>query len=128
LFTTGLVAAITPNATLTADQLATRFLAQATFGPSPGSLAELKALGYDYSAKAAKPATSAVSIEQAAKDAALITTFDTSSNRRARNQAKLSGADQLRQRSDAAILGRTLLAKPKWHLPNRHQPTSARAP
>jgi len=107
LFTTGLVAAITPNATLTADQRATRFLAQATFGPSPDSLAELKALGYDYGAwitlEAAKPATSAVAIEQAAKDAALITTFDTSSNRRARNQAMLAGSDQLRQRVAYAL-------------------------
>ena len=35
LFASGLTAAVTPNATLTADQLATRFLAEATFGPSP---------------------------------------------------------------------------------------------
>ena len=107
LFSIGLSAAITPNATLTADQLATRFLAQATFGPSPDSLAELKALGYDYNAwitlEAAKPATSAVPILQAAMTASLITTIDTGANRRARNQVMISGPDQLRQRVAYAL-------------------------
>jgi uncharacterized protein (DUF1800 family) len=107
LLASTLTAAVTPNTSLTADQLATRFLAQATFGPSPDSLAELKALGYDYSAwitaEAAKPQTSAVAILQAAKDAALITTVDTGLNRRARNQVMLSGSDQLRQRVAYAL-------------------------
>jgi len=107
LLTAWLTAAITPNATLTADQLATRFLAQATFGPSPDSLAELKALGYDYNAwitqEAAKPQTSAVPILQAALNAALITTFDTGTNRRARSQVMISGTDQLRQRVAYAL-------------------------
>jgi len=107
LLSTGLTAAITPNSTLTPDQLATRFLAQATFGPSPDSLAELKALGYDYSAwitqEAAKPQTSAVAILQAAMNAALITAFDTGTNRRARNEVMISGSDQLRQRVAYAL-------------------------
>ena len=102
-----LTGAITPNATLTPDQLATRFLAQATFGPSPDSLNQLKALNYDYSAwisaEAAKPVTSAVAVLQTAKSANPITTFDKSSNRRARTEVMLSASDQLRQRVAYAL-------------------------
>ena len=103
-----LSAAVTPNATLTADQLATRFLAQATFGPSPDSLAELRALSYNYSAwidqEAAKPVTSAVTLLLAAKAAdATITSFGISENRRARSQLMLAGTDQLRQRVTYAL-------------------------
>jgi uncharacterized protein (DUF1800 family) len=107
-FSAGLTAAVTPNATLSADQLATRFLAQATFGPSPDSLAELRALNYDYSAwinqEAAKPVSSAVNLLLAAKTAdATITSFDNGYNRRARSQLMLAGSDQLRQRVTYAL-------------------------
>ena len=108
LLTVGLTAAVTPNATLTADQLATRFLAQATFGPSPDSLAELRALSYNYSAwidqEAAKPVSSAVALLIAAKAAdTTITAYDTGLNRRARSQLMLAGTDQLRQRVAYAL-------------------------
>ncbi len=108
LLSAGLTAAVTPNATLTADQLATRFLAQSTFGPSPASLAELRALSYNYSTwinlEAAKPVSSAVTLLVAAKAAdATITTFDTGHNRRARSQLMLAGSDQLRQRVTYAL-------------------------
>ena len=96
-----------PNTTLTNDQLATRFLAQATFGPSPDALAELRALNYDYGAwitrEAAKPASSAVNILVVARDAGQITTINTDLNRRARNQVMISGSDQLRQRVAYAL-------------------------
>lgn len=100
-------AAVVPNTTLTNDQLATRFLAQATFGPSPDGLAELRALNYDYSAwisrEAAKPVSSAVSILTVARNAGQIGTIDTGLNRRARNQVMISGSDQLRQRVAYAL-------------------------
>lgn len=100
-------AAVSPNATLTADQQATRFLAQATFGPSPDTLAELRQLNNDFSGwidrEAAKPVTSAVALLTAAKSAGQITTVDKSSNRRARNQVMLSAPDQLRQRVAYAL-------------------------
>lgn len=101
------LAAVRPNTTLTNDQLATRFLAQATFGPSPDALAELRALNYDYGAwitrEAAKPASSAVNILVVARDAGQITTINTDLNRRARNQVMISGSDQLRQRVAYAL-------------------------
>lgn len=101
------LAAVRPNTTLTNDQLATRFLAQATFGPSPDSLAELRALNYDYGAwitrEAAKPASSAVNILVVARNANQITTINTDLNRRARNQVMISGSDQLRQRVAYAL-------------------------
>jgi uncharacterized protein (DUF1800 family) len=94
-------ATVVPNASLNNDQLATRFLAQATFGPSPASLAELRTLDYDYNAwitqQAAKPVSSAVALLEAARAAGQITTSDTGTNRRARNEVMLSGPDQLRQ-------------------------------
>jgi uncharacterized protein (DUF1800 family) len=101
-------AGVVPNATLTPDQLAARFLAQATFGPSPDSLAEMRAMGYDYGAwidkEAAKPASSAVVLLTDAKaQDSTITTISTSLNRRARNQVMLSGGDQLRQRIAYAL-------------------------
>ncbi|MFT3781485.1 MAG: DUF1800 domain-containing protein [Nibricoccus sp.] len=101
-------AAVVPNSNLTADQLATRFLAQATFGATSASLAELQALNYNYSAwidqQAALPASSAVALLNAAKAGdTTITTFDTGLNRRARNQVMLAGSDQLRQRVAYAL-------------------------
>lgn len=108
LFSAGLNAAISPNATLTPDQLATRFLAQATFGPTSTSLAELQAIGYDYNVwitqQAALPVTSAVALMQAAKlTDTKITSFDNGHNRRARNQVMLTAPDQLRQRVAYAL-------------------------
>ncbi len=103
----GAGAAVTPNANLTADQQATRFLAQATFGPSPDSLAELRQLNYDYSGwidrEAAKPVTSAAALVTSALSAGQITTLDKAANRRARNQVMLSAPDQLRQRVAFAL-------------------------
>lgn len=100
-------AAVAPNATLTPDQQATRFLAQATFGPSPDSLAELRGLGNDFNAwidrEAAKPVTLAVPLLTSARDAGQITAIDKATNRRARNQVMLSAPDQLRQRVAYAL-------------------------
>ncbi|MFZ5497255.1 MAG: DUF1800 domain-containing protein [Verrucomicrobiota bacterium] len=96
-----------PSSNLTPDHLASRFLAQATFGPTPDAIAELRALGYDYNAwitrEAAKPATSAVTLLESARAAGQITTSDSGTNRRARNQVMLAGADQLRQRVAYAL-------------------------
>lgn len=99
--------AVVPTTTLTNDQLATRFLAQATFGPSPDGLAELRALNYDYGAwitrEAAKPVSSAVTVLTTARNAGQIDTIDTALNRRARNQIMISASDQLRQRVAYAL-------------------------
>ncbi|HWA26241.1 MAG TPA: DUF1800 domain-containing protein [Lacunisphaera sp.] len=101
----GAVAAVVPNATLTADQQASRFLAQATFGPSPDSIAELRSMGNDFNAwidrEAAKPVTAAVSLLASAKAAGV--TMDRAANRKARNQVMLSAPDQLRQRMAYAL-------------------------
>ncbi|MFT3870922.1 MAG: DUF1800 domain-containing protein [Nibricoccus sp.] len=108
LFATTLSAAVVPNTALSPDQLATRFLAQATFGPSPASLAELQALSYNFDTwitqQAALPQTRAVDLLLAAKAAdTTITSFDMYQNRRARNQVMLAGSDQLRQRVAYAL-------------------------
>lgn len=107
LLATALAAAVSPNATLTADELASRFLAQATFGPSPDSIAELRALNNNFSLwidqQAAKPATLSVPLIQAAVSSGGVTTVDKGVNRRARNQAMLAGQDQLRQRVAYAL-------------------------
>jgi uncharacterized protein (DUF1800 family) len=114
LLVSALTAAVTPNATLTADQAAVRFLNQATFGASPTSLAELQALNYNYSAwitqEAAKPETLAMPLLQAARLAGVFTTANNpnmtsspSANRAARNQIMLAGSDQLRQRMAYAL-------------------------
>ncbi len=104
---TGLLAAVDPATSLTADQQASRFLSQSTFGPTPESIAELRGLGYDYGRwidlEAAKPVSSAVALLQAAKNAGQITTFDRGTNRRARTQVMLAGSDQLRQRVAYAL-------------------------
>jgi len=101
------LAAVDPNTNLTMDQQASRFLAQATFGPTPEAIAELRTLGYDYNRwielEAAKPVSSAVALLQAAKNAGQITTFDRGTNRRARTQIMLAGTDQLRQRVAYAL-------------------------
>jgi|GEM_PF-3413799 len=41
---------VQPDATLSLDEQASRFLAQATFGPSPEAITELRNLGFDYNA------------------------------------------------------------------------------
>ncbi|MDP2138450.1 MAG: DUF1800 family protein [Candidatus Didemnitutus sp.] len=98
---------VVPNNQLNADQLATRFLAQATFGPSPDALTELRGLNHDFNLwitrEAAKPVSSAVAVLEAARTAGQITTSDTGTNRRARNQVMIAGPDQLRQRMAYAL-------------------------
>ena len=98
---------VSPNNQLSADQLATRFLAQATFGPSPDSLTELRGLNNDFNTwitrEAAKPVSSAAALLATARTAGQITTSDTGTNRRARNQVMIAGSDQLRQRVAYAL-------------------------
>src|SRR4051812_20775938 len=96
VFAAGLVVragaqAVQPDTTLSADDQASRFLAQATFGPSPESIAEVRGLGYDYNAwldrEIAKPPTYAAPLAVAAKTSGQITSITSTYNRRARNQA-----------------------------------------
>ncbi|NBR09336.1 MAG: DUF1800 family protein [Opitutaceae bacterium] len=98
---------VSPDNGLTADEQASRFLAQATFGPSAESIAELRALNYNYSAwidrEMAKPATLATPLAVAAKTSGQITSITAPYNRRARNQVMISGSDQLRQRVAYAL-------------------------
>jgi len=98
---------VTPDNVLTADEQASRFLAQATFGPSTESIAELRALNYNYSTwidrEMAKPATLAAPLAVAAKTSGQITSITATYNRRARNQVMISGSDQLRQRVAYAL-------------------------
>jgi uncharacterized protein (DUF1800 family) len=100
-------AAVTPNSNLSPDALASRFLAQATFGPSPEGLAELRAMNNDFNGwidrEAAKPVTYSVPLLQAAVSAGQITTADRATNRRARTQVMLTAPDQLRQRVAYAL-------------------------
>ncbi|MBI3886736.1 MAG: DUF1800 family protein, partial [Opitutae bacterium] len=100
-------AQVSPDNQLSADEQASRFLGQATFGPSPDGLVELRGLGNDFNAwitrEAAKPVSSAEALLVAARAAGQITTSDTGTNRRARNQVMIAGADQLRQRVAYAL-------------------------
>ncbi len=93
---------VQPNANLSADQLASRFLAQATFGPSPEAIAELRSTGYDYNAwidrQIGQPPSYSAPIVVAAQTSGGITKIQNTQNRRARNQVMIGGADQLRQR------------------------------
>ncbi len=102
-----LSAAVVPATDLSPDEQASRFLAQATFGPTMDSIAELRQLGNNYSAwidrEAAKPATSAVALLEAARTAGQITQSDRATNRRARTQVMLTASDQLRQRVAYAL-------------------------
>lgn len=102
-----LSAAVVPATDLSPDEQASRFLAQATFGPTMDSIAELRQLGYNYGAwidrEAAKPATSAVALLEAARTAGQITQSDRATNRRARTQVMLTASDQLRQRVAYAL-------------------------
>ena len=98
---------VQPDTNLSPDELASRFLAQATFGPSTESIAELRGLGYDYNAwidrEVAKPATLAAPLAVAAKTSGQITSITNAYNRRARNQVMISASDQLRQRVAYAL-------------------------
>jgi uncharacterized protein (DUF1800 family) len=104
---TALRGAVSPNTSLTPDQQASRFLAQATFGPTADAITELRGMGYNYSAwidaQAAKPQTKAVDILVAERTAGRITTSDRAINRRARTQVMLTAPDQLRQRMAYAL-------------------------
>lgn len=98
---------VQPDNVLSADEQASRFLAQATFGPSTESIAELRNLGYNYSTwidrEIAKPATLAAPLAVAAKTSGQITSISNTYNRRARNQVMIAGSDQLRQRVAYAL-------------------------
>ena len=98
---------VQPDTALSADEQASRFLAQATFGPTADSIAELRNLGYDYNAwidrEVAKPVTLAAPLVTAALTAGQITAINNSHNRRARNQVMIAGSDQLRQRVAYAL-------------------------
>ena len=87
---------VQPDTNLSPDEHASRFLAQATFGPTTDSIAELRGLGNDYNAwidrEVAKPATLAAPLAVAAKSSGQITTITNSHNRRARNQVMISGS------------------------------------
>ena len=98
---------VQPDTTLSADDQASRFLAQATFGPSPEAIAEVRGMGYDYNAwldrEIAKAPTYAAPLAVAAKTSGQITSITNTYNRRARNQVMISGSDQLRQRVAYAL-------------------------
>jgi uncharacterized protein (DUF1800 family) len=98
---------VQPDTTLSADEQASRFLAQATFGPTTEAITELRNLGYDYGAwidrEVAKPATYAAPLAVAAKTSGQITSITNAHNRRARNQVMIAGDDQLRQRVAYAL-------------------------
>lgn len=98
---------VQPDTSLTPDEHASRFLAQATFGPTTESIAELRNLGYDYNGwidrEVAKPATFAAPLAVAAKTSGQITSITNTYNRRARNQVMIAGSDQLRQRVAYAL-------------------------
>jgi uncharacterized protein (DUF1800 family) len=99
--------AVQPSTDLTPDEQASRFLAQATFGPTMDSIAELRQLGNNYAAwidrEAAKPVTMAVPLLEAARNAGQIEQSDRAYNRRARTQVMLTASDQLRQRVAYAL-------------------------
>lgn len=108
LLAAGLAAqTVQPDTNLSPDEHASRFLAQATFGPTTETIAELRGLGYDYNAwidrEVAKPATLAAPLAVAAKTSGQITSITNAHNRRARNQVMISGSDQLRQRVAYAL-------------------------
>jgi uncharacterized protein (DUF1800 family) len=94
---------VVPRVPSTNDQLASRFLAQATFGPTSEAIAELAALNYDYAAwiqqEIAKPPTYTVPLLTAGVAAGAINAgIFAHENRFARNEVMLRGSDQLRQR------------------------------
>ncbi len=96
-------AAVAPNTALTPDQSVSRFLAQATFGPSTDAIAEARPFADNFAAwidrENAKPVTLAVPLLTAAQ----LTTIAKADNRKARNQVMLTAPDQLRQRVAYAL-------------------------
>ena len=98
---------VQPTSALTPDGFASRFLGQATFGPTPEGIAELKNLGYDFNAwidrEAAKSPTYSAPLVVAALASGGITSISNTYNRRARNEVMISGSDQLRQRVAYAL-------------------------
>ena len=98
---------VQPDGELSAEERASRFLGQATFGPTAEAITELRDLGYDYNAwidrEVAKPPTLAAPLVRAALSAGQITEINNATNRRARNQVMLAGPDQLRQRVAYAL-------------------------
>ncbi len=98
---------VQPNAALTPDGFAARFLGQATFGPTAAGITELKNLGYDFNAwidrEAAKSPTYSAPLVVAARSSGGITSITNAFNRRARNEVMISGNDQLRQRVAYAL-------------------------
>jgi uncharacterized protein (DUF1800 family) len=98
---------VQPNATLSADEAASRFLSQATFGATPEGIAELRSAGYDYNAwidrEIAKPPSYATPLVTAALASGGITKIQSPQNRQARNQVMIAGNDQLRQRVAYAL-------------------------
>jgi uncharacterized protein (DUF1800 family) len=98
---------VTPNTGLNSDQLAARFLSQATFGPSPDAIAELRALNNNFGLwidrEATKPLSSATDLLNTALSRGDVAAADTGTNRRVRNHMMISGPDQLRQRVAYAL-------------------------
>lgn len=98
---------VQPNSNLSQDAFASRFLAQATFGPTTAAIADLKAKGYDFNAwidrEVAKAPTYSAPIVVAALKSGGITSIGNTQNRRARNEVMISGNDQLRQRVAFAL-------------------------
>src|SRR5476649_2127995 len=89
---------VQPNTNLSADELASRFLGQATFGPTAAAIAELRSNGYDFNAwidrEVAKPPTYSAPLVVAALASGGITKIQSAQDRRARNQAMIAGDDQ----------------------------------
>jgi len=98
---------VSPDNALSQDEQASRFLSQATFGPTPEGIAELRSMGYNYSTwidrEMAKAPTYATPLVVDAKTTGQITSITNAYNRRARNQVMISGGDQLRQRVAYAL-------------------------
>lgn len=122
-------AAVSPDTTLSADEQAARFLVQATFGPTSDSIAELRQMGYNYSAwidaQAGKSQTKAMDILAAARAAGSITTSDKNHNRRARAQVMLTGQDQLRQRVAYALSQIVVVSDADTNIANASDGSSA---
>jgi len=95
-------APVQPNSNLSDDQLASRFLAQATFGPTPEAITGLRAGGYSYNAwidqEVAKTGSYSAPLVVAALSAGGITKIQNAQNRRARTEVMIAGDAQLRQR------------------------------
>ena len=98
---------VLPDNTLSPDEQASRFLAQATFGPTTKAITELRKLGYDYNAwidrEVAKTPSLAAPLVVAAFNSRQIERMDPISNRSARTEVMISGDDQLRQRVAYAL-------------------------